>query len=71
MNRKGLLTIGMGLALFAAAATAVNVLALPFARTLYGYGAAIQWIVCALAAGWKEGRLCKALTRIAGKPCVR
>ena len=50
MNRKGLLTIGMGLALFAAAATAVNVVALPFARTLYGYGAAIQWIVCALAA---------------------
>ena len=24
-----------------------------------------------LAAGWKEGRLCKALTRIAGKPFVR
>ena len=71
MNRKGLLTIGMGLALFAAAATAVNVVALPFARTLYGYGAAIQWIICALATGWKEGRLCKALMRAAGRRMAR
>ena len=50
MNRKTLLTVGMGLALFAAAATAVNVILLPYARACYEYGAAVQGIVCALAA---------------------
>lgn len=50
MNRKRLLTLGMGLALFAAAATAVNVILLPYARACYEYGAAVQGIVCALAA---------------------
>ena len=39
--KKRLLTIGMGLALLAAAATAVNVILLPYARACYGYGAAI------------------------------
>ena len=48
--KKRLLTIGMGLALLAAAATAVNVILLPYARACYGYGAAIQGIVCVLAA---------------------
>ena len=50
MNRKRLLTLGMGLALFAAVATAVNVILLPYARACYEYGAAVQGIVCALAA---------------------
>ena len=48
--KKRLLTLGMGLALLAAAATAVNVILLPYARACYGYGAAIQGIVCVLAA---------------------
>lgn len=48
MIRKRLLGFGMGLALFAAAATAVNVILFPHARACYGYSALIQLPVCAL-----------------------
>ena len=50
MNKsKKLLTFGMGLSALALMLTALNVAVLPFARALYGYGAALSLAAMAMA----------------------
>lgn len=61
-KRDHLLLIGMGLALFAVAGTAINVILLPFARDCYGYGAASALF---------SGLLCGALLLFAGRSMER